>query len=224
MTPTAISTNEVLGLLWRVVMLDATAFQELRDEAQLTLIAAGGLVAAVVIAGFGAWLYSHTVLEGGDFSFVKTVLLGSLFTLILFGAGFGITYVALTTLLRIDIAPDALFRLLAAGYLPYALGLLVCIRAWVCLRPAVGDRGLLLVAVRVAGGASGGERAAPGRRGHRRDVSLGGDDPVHLRPRQRVRYRRVRLRIDRVRRQLRTEAVRLNYQQIGTEVRYGDTG
>ncbi|HEY8766234.1 MAG TPA: hypothetical protein VIP09_03055 [Dehalococcoidia bacterium] len=127
MTPTAISTNEVLGLLWRVVMLDATAFQELRDTAHLTLIAAGGLVAAVVIAGFGAWLYSHTVLEGEDFSFVKTVLLGSLFTLILFGAGFGITYVALTTLLRIDIAPDALFRLLAAGYLPYALGLFVCI-------------------------------------------------------------------------------------------------
>ena len=76
MTPTAISTNELLGLLWRVVMLDATAFQELRDTAHLTLIAAGGLVAAVVIAGFGAWLYSHTVLEGGDFSFVKTVLSG----------------------------------------------------------------------------------------------------------------------------------------------------
>jgi hypothetical protein len=127
MTPTAISTNEALGLLWRVVTLDATAFQELRDKARLTLIAAGGLATAVVIAGFGAWLYSHTVLEGGDFSFVKTVLLGSIFTLILFGAGCGVTYVTLTTLLRIDIAPDALFRLLAAGYLPYALGLLVCI-------------------------------------------------------------------------------------------------
>ena len=127
MTPTAISTNELLGLLWRVVMLDATAFQELRDTARLTLIAAGGLVAAVVVAGFGAWLYSHTVLDGGDFSFVKTVLLGSLFTLILFVAGFGITYVALTSLLHIDIAPDALFRLLAAGYLPYGLGLFVCI-------------------------------------------------------------------------------------------------
>ena len=74
MTPTVVSTNEVLGLLWRVVMLDATAFQELRDTAHLTLIAAGGLVTAVVIAGLGAWLYSHTVLEGGNFSFVKTVL------------------------------------------------------------------------------------------------------------------------------------------------------
>jgi hypothetical protein len=127
MAPTAISTNEVLRLFWRVVILDATAFRELRDTARLTLIAAGGLAAAVVIAGFGAWLYSHTVLKGDDFSFVKTVLLGSIFTLILFVAGFGITYVALTTLLRIDIAPDALFRLLAAGYMPYALGLLVCI-------------------------------------------------------------------------------------------------
>jgi hypothetical protein len=60
MTRTPISTNEMLGLLWRVAMLDAPAFQELRDRAHLTLISAGGLVAAVVIAGFGAWLYSHT--------------------------------------------------------------------------------------------------------------------------------------------------------------------
>src|SRR5450759_30874 len=129
MAPMAISTNEVLRLFWRVVILDSTAFRELRDTARLTLIAAGGLAAAVVIAGFGAWLYSHTVLKGDDFSFVKTVLLGSIFTLILFVAGFGITYAALTTLLRIDIAPDALFRLLAAGYMPYALGLLVCVSA-----------------------------------------------------------------------------------------------
>jgi hypothetical protein len=121
------TSNEVLGLLRRVLLLDADVFRDLRDSAHLTLIAAGGLVVAVVIAGFGAWLYSHTVLEGGDFSIVKTVLLGSLFSLILFVAGFGVTYVVLTTLFHIDIAPDALFRLLAAGYLPYALGLLVCI-------------------------------------------------------------------------------------------------
>ncbi len=121
------TSNEVLGLLRRVLFLDPTAFRDLRDSAHLTLIAAGGLAAAVVIAGLGSWLYSRTVLEGGDFSIARTLLLGSLFTLILFGAGFGVTYVVLTTLFRIAIAPDALFRLLAAGYLPFALGLLVCI-------------------------------------------------------------------------------------------------
>jgi hypothetical protein len=33
----------------------------------------------------------------------------------------------MTQLFSIDIAPDALFRLLAVGHLPYALGLFVCI-------------------------------------------------------------------------------------------------
>lgn len=126
-TPTPFTFNEIVDLLRRVVRLEPDAFKEIRDARGLTAYALAALVVAILLAGFGAYLYGQTVLEFGGFSFVKTALLGSLFTLILFGAGFGITYVVLTQFFRIDIAPDALFRLLAVGHLPYALGVFVCI-------------------------------------------------------------------------------------------------
>jgi hypothetical protein len=126
-TPTPVTSNEMVDLLRRVVRLDPSAFKEIRDDRGMTPFALGGLIIAILLAGFGAFMYGETVLEFGGFSFVKTALLGSLFTLILFGAGFGITYVVMTQLFRIDIAPDALFRLLAVGHLPYALGVFVCI-------------------------------------------------------------------------------------------------
>jgi hypothetical protein len=126
-TPAPLTSNEIVDLFRRVARLDPDAFKEIRDARSLTPYALGGLIVVILLAGFGAYLYGQTVLEFGGFSFVKTALLGSLFTLILFAAGFGITYVVLTQLFRIDIAPDALFRLLAVGYLPYALGVFVCI-------------------------------------------------------------------------------------------------
>lgn len=125
--PAPLTSNEIVDLLRRAARLDAGAFKEVRDERGLTAHALGGLIVAILLAGLGAYMYGQTVLEFGGFSFVKTALLGSLFTLILFGAGFGITYVVLTQLFRIDIAPDALFRLLAVGHLPYALGVFVLI-------------------------------------------------------------------------------------------------
>lgn len=126
-TPTPFTSNEIVDLLRRAGRLDPAAFKEIRDASGLTAYALGGLIVAILLAGFGAYMYGQTVLEFGGFSFVKTALLGSLFTLILFAAGFGITYVVMTQLFRIDIAPDALFRLLAVGHLPYALGVFVCI-------------------------------------------------------------------------------------------------
>jgi len=121
------NANEILAVLRRVLLLDKTVFPQVRDDPGLTGPAAAGAALAALIAGLGAWLYGQIVLEGYDFSFFDTVILGTLFTIILFMAGFGITYVVLIQLLRIDIAPDALVRLLAVGCLPYALGLFVCI-------------------------------------------------------------------------------------------------
>lgn len=121
------NANEILAVLRRVLLLDRTVFQQVRDDPGLTGPAAGGAAIAVLIAGFGAWLYGQTVWNGVGFGFFDTVILGTLFTIILFMAGFGITYVVLIQALRIDIAPDALVRLLAVGHLPYALGLLVLI-------------------------------------------------------------------------------------------------
>jgi hypothetical protein len=126
-TPTPFSASEISEVLQRVVRLDPEVFKTIRDDRQLTAVALGAMVVAVVIAGFGAYLYGQFVLEFGGFSVFKTTVLGSLFCVILFGAGFGTTYVVLTQVFRIDIAPDALFRLLAFGHVPYFIGFFVCI-------------------------------------------------------------------------------------------------
>ena len=193
------NANEMLEVLRRVLLLDKTVFQQVRDDPALTGPAAGGAAIAVLIAGFGAWLYGQTVWNGVGFGFFDTVILGTLFTIILLMAGFGITYVVLIQALRIDIAPDALVRLLAVGHLPYALGLLVCIPdLGYAFGAAVDSRRVLVDAVRAALRFAGGERAEAGgvRRG--RNGGLDGDHPVHLGQRQRVRDGRLRLRAHRV--------------------------
>ncbi|MEO8458219.1 MAG: hypothetical protein ABI559_10440 [Chloroflexota bacterium] len=127
MQTTQLSADQLLDTLRRVVRLEPAVFKEIRDARALTGVITCALAIAVVIAGFGAYMYGQTVLDFGGFSFVNTALLGSLFTFLLFLAGFGVTYIVLTQLFTIDIAPDALFRVLAVGHLPYALGLLVLI-------------------------------------------------------------------------------------------------
>jgi hypothetical protein len=121
------NVNELLAVLRRVLLLDRAVFPQVRDDPGLTVPAAAGAGVAVLIAGIGAWLYGQTVWDGVGFGFFDTVVLGSLFTALLFMAGFGVVYVMLIQVFRIDIAPDALVRLLSAGSLPYAIGLLVCI-------------------------------------------------------------------------------------------------
>ena len=121
------NANEILAVLRRAITLDPTVFKQIRDDPGLTAPAAAGAALAVLIAGIGAWLYGQTVWEGNEFSFFDTAILGTVFTIILFMAGFGVTYIMLIIVFRIDIAPESLVRLLSAGHLPYALGLLVCI-------------------------------------------------------------------------------------------------
>ena len=121
------NANEILAVLRRALMLDPTVFKQVRDDPGLTAPAAAGAALAALIAGVGAWLYGQTVWDGNGFSIFDTAILGTVFTIILFMAGFGVTYIVLIVIFRIEIAPDGLVRLLAVGHLPYALGLLVCI-------------------------------------------------------------------------------------------------
>jgi hypothetical protein len=121
------TANEMLDILRRALFLDSGAFRSIRDDTRLTAITLGGMALAALLAGLGAWLYGEWVLEGQDFSFADTVVLGTLFTLLLFLAGIGVVYVMLIQVMRVDVAPDALVRLLATGHIPYTLGLFVCI-------------------------------------------------------------------------------------------------
>jgi hypothetical protein len=116
------------AIVRRALLLEEGAWAELRDNASFTPFAAGLAAAAILLAGLGSWLFGETVLEyKPDGWFIDTFVLGSIFTILLFSAGIGITYVVLTQVYRETIPPDALARIVAVGYLPFALGLLVFI-------------------------------------------------------------------------------------------------
>jgi hypothetical protein len=122
------STQQIIDRIRRALSLEQEAFEEVRDDTAFTPVVAVLAAAAVVLAALGAWLFGDTVLDfTPDGWFVDTFILGSIFTILLFMAGIGVTYVVLAQVYRETIAPDALVRIVALGYLPFAVGLLVCI-------------------------------------------------------------------------------------------------
>ncbi len=121
-------TQQIIDRIRRALSLDQAAFEEARDDTAFTPVVVGLAAAAVVLAALGAWLFGETVLDfTPDGWFVDTFVLGSIFTVLLFVAGVAVTYVVLTQVYREAITPDALVRIAALGYLPFALGLLVFI-------------------------------------------------------------------------------------------------
>jgi hypothetical protein len=121
-------TEAIFSRIRRALLLEDAAFVEIRDDATFTPFAIGLAAIAVLVAGFGAFLYSETVLDFvPDGWFVDTVILGTIFTALLFMAGIAVTYVMITQVYRLDIAPDALARVALVGYLPFVLGFFVFI-------------------------------------------------------------------------------------------------
>ncbi len=121
-------TQQIIDRIRRALSLDQAVFEEIRDDTAFTPFVAGLAAAAVLLAGLGSWLFGETVLNfTPDGWFVDTFILGSVFTILLFMAGVGVTYVVITQVYREAMAPDAYVRIAALGYLPFALGLLVLI-------------------------------------------------------------------------------------------------
>lgn len=133
--------DQLIARLRRAMMLDATAFEEARDDATFTPLALGAAAVAVFIASIGTFLWSEVVADGVDGVFVDAVILGSIFLILLWAAGIAVSYAVLTQVYKETAAPDALARVMALGHVPFALGLLVFI-------PGIGFAfGLLSVAL-----------------------------------------------------------------------------
>lgn len=122
------ATQQIVDRIRRALSLEQAAFEEVRDDAGFTPFAVGLAAAAILVAGLGSYLWGETVPDyKPDGWFVDTFILGSIFTALLFMAGFGVIYLVLAQVYRETVAPDALARIVALGYLPFALGLLVFI-------------------------------------------------------------------------------------------------
>lgn len=119
--------DQLVARLRRAMMLDATAFEEARDDTAFTPLALGAAAVAVVIAAFGTFLWSEVIADGLSGVFVDAVILGSIFLILLWAVGIAVCYLVLTQLYKETIAPDALARVMALGYVPFVLGLLVFI-------------------------------------------------------------------------------------------------
>ena len=182
------NANEILAVLRRALTLDPTVFKQIRDDPGLTAPAAAGVAIAVIIAGLWRLALRPDRLGGQRSPFFDTAILGSIFTIILFMAGFGVTYIMLIVVFRIDISPEALVRLLAVGHLPYAVGVLVCIPDAgfaFGLASIIGVFWWTLFALRSALPTAGETRLAASVFAGM--ASLVRHHPLHLRQRQRIR-------------------------------------
>jgi hypothetical protein len=110
-------------------MQDYSVYEEVRDDTTFTPYAAAGVAIAALLAGIGAWLWAETI---NDYTphgwFVDTVIIGTLFTMILFAAGIAAMYFLLTQVLRETVPTlDGFIRVAALGHVSYAAALLVFI-------------------------------------------------------------------------------------------------
>ncbi len=121
--------DQIIARIRRAMLLDVTAYEETRDDATFTLFAVAAAGVGVVLAAIGAWLYGETVIDdpAPGTGFVDTVILGTIFTGVLFIIGALAIYLLLGQVFGHEMSADGLFRIVMLTYLPFGLGLLVFI-------------------------------------------------------------------------------------------------
>jgi len=135
-------TEQIIARIRRAFMQDYSVYEEARDDAGYTVYGLASAAVAVFLAAIGAWLWGETVADSApDGWFSDTVILGTLFTAVLFAIGIGVMYLVLTQFLRETIPSlDGFYRVAALAHVSYAAALLIFI-------PEIGFAfGLLAVA------------------------------------------------------------------------------
>ena len=118
--------EQVVTRIRRALMLDETAFVEVRDDAAFTFFAAGAAALALFIGAIGAFLWGQVVLDSTpDGYFFDTVILGFIFLLVLWFIGVIVSYLILVQVYREQVTADGFARVLLICHVPFALSLLV---------------------------------------------------------------------------------------------------
>jgi ABC-type cobalamin transport system permease subunit len=141
-------TNTLLLRLRRLAMLDTTVFDEVRTDTTATIPAIVVMAASILLFGLGGWLFYLTQdyhPNSGEF-FVKSVIVGSIIAIIVWGVWVAITYVMLTQIFRAPVDVNELVRVMGFAMLPLAIGVFMFI-------PAL-DFAVAIVAVALMFGAS----------------------------------------------------------------------
>jgi hypothetical protein len=118
----------VMSRLMRLARLDTTVFDEVRMDPTATASSFVVAAAATVAAGLGGWLWwiQKTDFDGGKV-FVQSVILGSIFAVLLWVVWLFVVYVLLTQVFRERADLQQLIRTMGMAAAPLGLSILLLI-------------------------------------------------------------------------------------------------
>ncbi len=122
--------NVILGRVLRLARLDTSVFDEVRDDQIETIPAVIIAAISALLAGIGSFLW-WKVVWGSEFEpdgvFLNTLLLGSIFTLAMYGVGALVIYVVLAQMFKLQVDLMSLVRVMGYAAIPMALWVLMFI-------------------------------------------------------------------------------------------------
>ena len=124
--------NVMINRIVRLAKLDTTVFDEVRDDEKELIPAIIVAVVSTLLSAIGAWFYLMFKAPNGvdvDFGNVvlKEILLGSIFSLVLWGVWVGIVYVVLVQFFKEQADIQSLLRTMGYAAFPLSLSLLMFI-------------------------------------------------------------------------------------------------
>lgn len=122
------NTQALTNRLMRLIRLDTTVFDEVRLDASATIPSIVVAVVSTFLAGIGGWLWWMVsgFEESGDI-LIKSVILGSIFSVALWVAWVAIVYAILTQVFRAQADIQQLVRVMGMAAIPLALTVLMFI-------------------------------------------------------------------------------------------------
>ncbi len=130
---TGMDPNALMQRIRRLAMLDTTVFDEVRGDAASTIPALIVAAVSTLLFGLGGFLWwalngpDSDFYEGSGDIFLKSLIIGSVISLILYGVWIGLTYVLLTQVFKARADANELVRVMGFAAAPLAIGLIMFI-------------------------------------------------------------------------------------------------
>jgi hypothetical protein len=123
--------NAVINHLMRLVRLDNTVFDEVRDDPKELIPSLVVAAVACLLAGVGAMLWWQVVFDatGVENLFLNTVVLGTIFLIVMYGIASLLIYVMLASVFKAQVDMQALMRCMGYAAWPLALSIVMFIPA-----------------------------------------------------------------------------------------------
>lgn len=120
--------NVIVNRLIRLVKLDTSVFDEVRDDPKELVPAIIIAVAGAFLAGLGSLLFWSAVADGKpDSVFVNQFILGSIFMAVMYGVAALVVYVVMAQMYKVQVDLQAVIRTMGYAAFPLAACVLMFI-------------------------------------------------------------------------------------------------